>query len=93
MCGCDCCQNSNPTCFNPDVLGIVRWACWCSCPNCISRVIAGAEAKAYSLMGAAIQSAIEAEQQRIVFIVEDYYRVAPKAAEPLLRLIKEESDD
>ena len=44
-------------------------------------------------MGAAIQNAIEAEQQRIVFIVEDYYKVAPKAAEPLLRLIKEEDDD
>jgi hypothetical protein len=48
-----------------------------------------AMAGVYTLMGAAIQSAIEAEQRRIVFIVEDYYKVAPKAAEKLLSLIKE----
>lgn len=46
MCGCECCQSSNPTCFDPskvDTWGSYKaWACDCTCPNCVSRVIQGA---------------------------------------------------
>lgn len=56
---------------------------------CICDRLRACEARLYTLMGEALQSAIEAEQERIVFIVKDYYRVAPKAAERLLELITE----
>jgi hypothetical protein len=51
MCGCDCCQNSDPTCFDPQMMeangSFHGWACRCSCPGCIARVIDGAMAVGY----------------------------------------------
>lgn len=50
MCGCDCCQNSNPTCFDPQAMEAsgtyYGWACKCSCPGCMANVIQGAMAYA-----------------------------------------------
>jgi len=48
MCGCDCCQSSDPTCFSPEFIDPIdayhAWVCKCSCPGCIARVIRGAMA-------------------------------------------------
>ena len=46
MCGCDCCNSSNPACFDPSKVD--SWAsckalsCGCDCGGCLSRVIDGA---------------------------------------------------
>lgn len=39
MCGCDCCKNSNPTCYDPTQRGSRKWLCRCDCGNCIARVL------------------------------------------------------
>lgn len=39
MCGCDCCQNGNPTCYDPAQRGSRKWLCRCDCGNCIARVL------------------------------------------------------
>lgn len=104
MCGCDCCQNNNPTCFDPQSMEVNGsfhgWACRCSCPGCIARIIDGAVAVGYKTgYGAAmddgwgepghIKEAVAAERERIRVGVMDFYRVAPLAAEPMLRVIED----
>ena len=46
MCGCDCCNSGNPTCFDPSKVdswaSSKAWVCGCTCGNCLSRVIDGA---------------------------------------------------
>lgn len=67
MCGCDCCQNSNPTCFNPELMRASGechgWVCKCSCGSCIARVIRGATNTGY-LNGVATNAANQYAQGR-----------------------------
>lgn len=42
MCGCECCQSSNPTCYDPTGREtFTRWLCRCTCPGCIVRFAEG----------------------------------------------------
>lgn len=68
MCGCECCNNGNPTCFDPDLLAgseYHAWACKCSCGGCIARVIRGAINTGY-LNGCATShaNAVQEAEQR-----------------------------
>ena len=65
MCGCDCCQNNDPTCFDPALIDTASpfrtWVCGCTCPNCISNVIRGAKDAGYKIgYGAGLAAARDA---------------------------------
>jgi hypothetical protein len=108
MCGCECCQSGDPTCFDPsqvDTWASSRaWVCGCACPNCISRVIVGAFGEGRKLgvlvgreeqltrddrrsmaMLYGYHAGQEEEIMHVKAVIAEHYKVAPKAAEPLLR--------
>lgn len=84
MCGCDCCQNNDPTCFDPALIDTASpfrtWVCGCTCPNCISNVIRGAKDAGYKIgYGAALDADRDLHDEGVVTSVQRYNTMSKRS--------------